>query len=215
MKKTVMILSALAFIAGSLQAQEILIKDLDGDGITDTVRIKESKIDDENSLARFICLLSSHRFEEIKSQPINIPHFANTVVEVGVTSTKSGFEIFTNEAFMGFREQKAQFRFDRQTGKMQLIGMTNASSGNAEGDDKGKSSVNLLTGDYIGDWYLLEPNLEKLVKIPTIKAKMNFGKIYFEDFINTLFKYEKECNELRYEQQRKVIEANIEKYYKE
>lgn len=58
--------------------------------------------------------------------------------------------------------------------------------GNATNDGGGEASINLLTGEYVGNWHYFDhlANNEKgmLVKIPTIKAKMQFKKIYLEDF---------------------------------
>jgi hypothetical protein len=209
MKKTGFILSVLALLAGGYgQAQEILVKDLDGDNIMDTIRIEIVRVDENENSARIICFLSSRQFEKIQSQiAITYTTMGLTVVELKILPTKNGFEFYSSFSYQGFHEEKAQFRYDRKTEKIQLIGMARTSTGNADRHREGKSSVNLLTGDYIGDWYLLEPNLDKLIKIPTIKTKMDFGKIYLEDFDGyILADFSATCNKLRYEQERKIIE---------
>lgn len=64
--------------------------------------------------------------------------------------------------------------------------MSEYAFGNAANDGSGEASVNLLTGDYIGDWnyfdHLANNENGELVKIPTIKAKLQFKKIYLEEF---------------------------------
>ena len=82
---------------------------------------------------------------------------------------------------------------------MQLIGMSRYEFGNVLNDDSGESSVNLLTGDYIGNWNfsVWENEDDKLIKIPTIKTKMYFKTINLEDFSqDTYFDYAKKCAEL-------------------
>ncbi len=69
--------------------------------------------------------------------------------------------------------------------------------GNAANDGSGKSSVNLLTGDYIGNWNYYDETKNKLVKIPTIKTKMYFPKIYLEEF-NDETNYPEKCATLYY-----------------
>lgn len=84
---------------------------------------------------------------------------------------------------------------------MRLIGMDRYEFGNAANDGSGESSVNLLTGDYIGDWNYYDPSANEeageLIKIPTIKTKMLFAKIYLEAFSEeTYFGYAERCSEL-------------------
>lgn len=166
--------------------QEKLIKDLDNDRRMDTVYLskKESTI---------VCQLSSQKFAKIQSLPIE-----NLNDNAGINATKNGFEFFNDWMRAGF---KTRFRYNRDTKKMQLIGMGRYSYGGATHDGSGESSVNLLTHDYIGDWNYFNTSANKgegrLVKIPTIRTKMKFNAIYLETFNeDTYFDYEAKCTKL-------------------
>ena len=244
MRKLVIILNILTFL-GNAAAQNdveeiveawykdnILVKDLDGDGIMDTVRLEyfihPSQINEywaiydnyhicdtvSESHICLVCLLSSQQFEKMYSQILDFGFetLSLTARDYKVTATRNGFEYAFGQAYMGYHVQSAQFRYDNRVGKMQLIGMSHESTGNAEKDGRGKSSVNLLTGDHIGDWLMYEYNLDRLVKMPTIRTKMDFGKIYLEDFCgSTLADFYRQTDKLRYEQSRNIIETNLEK----
>ena len=227
MKNKIIII--LLITINSVFAQEILIKDLDGDGVMDTVcfeytvrplcHIYENRIisDDvhicdtiSEDYLRIVCLLSSRQFEKMYSREIwsNFWECCNEV-DYYIAPTCNGFEYYVQYTHY---VTKAQFRYERQTEKIQLIGMSSYNIGRANGDGKGRSSVNLLTKDFIGDWNLLEPNLDKLVKIPTIKTRMDFGKIYLESFDDeVLSDYYMKSDELHNEQAMEVVKTNIEK----
>ena len=191
-KKMVTILLTLAFFTSSY-AQTMtktqdenatnsngkLIKDLDGDGVLDSVYIEDSRI---------ICRLSTQNFEKMQSQEVDI--FDGSHIE----NAKNGF--YFNINFMRGGHQN-QFKYDNKTKRIQLIGMSRYQLGNAANDGSGESSVNLLTNDYIGDWNYFDHNKTVLIKIPTIKTKMALGKVYLEDFSEeTYFGFAKKCEEL-------------------
>ncbi|SHE82874.1 hypothetical protein [Pedobacter caeni] len=166
--------------------QEKLIKDLDHDGVKDTVYLsgKESII---------VCRLSSQKFTKIQSQAL-----ANLDDNAGIKATKSGFELFNDWMRTGF---KTQFRYNKDTKKVQLIGVSRYSYGGATHDGSGESSLNLLTHDYIGDWNYFNPAANKgsgkLVKIPTIRTKMKFKTVNLESFdLGVYDDYEAKCTKL-------------------
>ena len=176
----------------SLQAEETeqeyawkkaTVKDLDNDQIKDTVFF-----DYEKSI--IVCKLSSQNFKPIESTPIEITNGFRTYVY----ETKNGFGFANHWMRAGYENQ---FRYDSKSKRIQLIGMSRYEYGNAANDGSGESSVNLLTNDYIGNWYYYDECREKLTKVPTIKAKMPLGKIYLEDFSEeTYFGYAEKCAEL-------------------
>lgn len=182
----------LLIASNNIWAQHKLVKDMDGDGIRDTVRIEcvlqsDSTLDNYTYIA---CRLSSLQFEEMQSRKIFIPYWIFLEIRLGILSTKNGFEFFVNYTRDG---KKAQFRYDKQAKRIQLIGMSRYETGNR----KGKSSVNLLTGNYIGEWHAMDYSLDRQFRIPTIKTKMDFGTIYLEDFNEEIFsEYYKRCSSL-------------------
>lgn len=167
-----------------------LYKDVDNDSIIDTVYIDSIK-------SAIVCKLSTYNFNKITSKPIDILNDQS-----GINETINGFEFFNDWMRSGY---KNQFRFNQKTRKIQLIGMSRYEFGNAANDGSGESSVNLLSGDYIGDWNYFDykANNEKgeLIKIPTIKAKMKFKVINLEDFSDEIyFDFAEKCSALFYKQ---------------
>ena len=68
----------------------------------------------------------------------------------------------------------------------------------------GKSSINLLTNQYIGDFYAVKN--EKLLKLPTIKKKMILPETYLDTFSGIfLFQFEDKCIKF-FEKAKKEIE---------
>ena len=166
--------------------QEKLIKDLDGDGVKDTVYLSRKA-------SIIVCRLSSQKFAKIQSQPLG-----NLNDNAGIRATKNGFELFNDWMRAGF---KTQFRYSKKSKKVQLIGLGRYSYGGATHDGSGESSVNLLTHDYIGGWNYFNPSANKgegrLVKIPTIRTKMKFKTINLETFNeDTYIDYERKCTKL-------------------
>ena len=170
-----------------LTAQDQLLKDIDFDSVKDSIFLdrKDSVI---------ICKLSSKDFKVQKSKPIE---YLNEISS-GLSETKNGFELNNNWMRSGY---SAQFRFEKKEKRIRLIGMSRYEFGNAVNDGSGESSVNLLTGDYIGDWnyfdHLADNENGELIKIPTIKTKMVFRKIYLEDFNDEIpYNFTSECAQL-------------------
>ena len=189
--------------------QDRLVKDLDGDGKMDTVYIEYFLANDTIHVnhSLIVCQLSSKQFQKSTSQGIRIDYWGFPEIRKGFTATKNGFEFHVDYTRDGI---KGQFRYDKQAEKMQLIGMSRYQTGRAEGGGKGTSSVNLLTGDHVGDWLMYDYNLDKVLKIPTIKAKMYFGTIFLEDFSdNTISDYWMACDRFVYERKMEIIRANL------
>lgn len=181
MKKPVVTLIFL-FTQLAVFGQNKLLKDVDHDGITDTVYVDSAK-------HTIVCKLSTKNYNPISSKPIEILNLMSGVVE-----TKSGFEFFNDWMRAGY---KNQFRYNTKTKKIQLIGMSRYEFGNAVNDGSGESSANLLTGDYIGNWNYYDMDKDELIKIPTIKTKMKFNLTNLEDFGEEIyFGYAKSCAEL-------------------
>lgn len=181
MKKNIIIVT-LTILTNLAFGQNKLVKDIDSDGKNDTIFIDVEK-------SRIVCVLSTLNYKSVSSKPIDILNEPS-----GITETKSGFEFFNDWMRAGY---KNQFRYNSKTKKIQLIGMSRYEFGNAANDGSGESSVNLLTGDYIGNWNYYDMEKDSLIKIPTIKTKMKFKTINISDFSDeTYFNYSEKCAEL-------------------
>ena len=182
------LLLILLFTFQSFSAQ--VIKDLDGDLIKDTVTFNAEK-------GMIICKLSTQKFKPIRSQPD-----LTDEMQSGVQETKSGFEFIVNYMRAGFAHQ---FRYEPKDKKVRLIGMSMYNFGPASNDGSGEGSVNLLTNTYIGEWYHYDDPKSKLIKMPTIKSKMVFPKIYLDNYSGSyLNEFQKKSNALYYQYKKKM-----------
>lgn len=176
-------------IAQNTSSQEV-IKDLDGDGIKDSVWYDQNR----NII---VCKLSTHHFQDLYSQS-ELSHEMNA----GVRATKNGFEFFVNHMRAGYANQ---FRYEPKDKKIRLIGMSRYEFGPASNDGSGESSVNLLTNDYIGEWHHYDIHKNALIKMPTIKSKMFFPKIYLEEFDGaSQSEFQEKCSKLYYKEKKKM-----------
>ena len=143
------------------------------------------------------CKLSSQNFKAIYSQE-NLSDEINS----GVQETKNGFEFINHFMRAGYA---SQFRYEAKDQKIRLIGMSRYEFGPANNNGSGKSSVNLLTNNYIGEWYHYDMDKEKLVKMPVIKTKMYFPKTYLEDYDGQSHsEYGEKCSALYYLEKKKM-----------
>ncbi len=178
------------------QQEDKFLKDLDFDTIIDT-----TYIDYKN--ATIVCKLSSKNFKKIESQPIEILNLQSGIVEA-----QNGFKFENHWMRSGYSNQ---FRYDKASQKIQLIGMSRYEFGDVVNDGSGASSVNLLTDDYIGNWNYYDDEKDELKKIPSIQTKMYFSKTFLENFNeNTYFDFAKKCTELYH--RFKEIEINSQQY---
>lgn len=196
--KQINLIPILFLISFSVLGQGKLIKDLDFDGIDDSVYY------DENSNT-VICKLSTQKFKPIVNDVIET--YGNGIQ---IIDAKNGFYLNINWMRAGYSNQ---FRYNKKTKKMQLIGMSRYEFGNAANDGSGESSVNLLNGDYIGDWnfydHLANNEEGELIKIPTIKTKMKFKEINFEDFSDgTFFDFADRCSTLYYKEKERMLKEH-------
>lgn len=166
-------------------AQEKFVKDIDFDGVSDTVYFDKEK-------SVIVCQLSTQKFKPIHSLPISGMEYTNNY---SIQDSKNGFEFMLAFGRYGVANQ---FRYEKRTKRFRLIGMRRIESDINWYGANGISSVNLLTGKYIGNWqYNDKERNENLVEMPVIKSKMYFGKIYLEDFNETVYNdYDKRCTSL-------------------
>ncbi|UQB68674.1 hypothetical protein [Epilithonimonas zeae] len=153
--------------------EKMLSADFDGDNIKDKVYL------DSNNGA-VVYQLSSQKFNKVSSD-----QFEDSG-EIFFDKAKNGFKVNLNQMRAGYTYQ---FRYEKETGKMRLIGMERYEFGPANNDGSGESSVNLLTNTYIGEWNYFDDNKTKLVKMPPIKKKMVLPKTYFDNLGNVFSTY--------------------------
>ena len=184
MKQQFAILLILIVALVNAQSTRQIIKDFDGDKKLDTVLI-------DSDTRKLLCALSTNNYNRISSLKIKSLNFGNTLVE-----TKKGFEFWNDYGRSGWINE---FQYNKKEKKMQLIKIRRTDYDRFRQKYRkelkkgsGKSSINLLTNKYVGNFY---DELEgKLRKLPTITATMVFTETYlycFSDAIN--FEFEKKC----------------------
>lgn len=173
------------FFCTNTLAQENLVKDIDFDGLQDTVYIDTKK-------GVIVCQLSTQNCKLLNSLPIyEIKEATNYLLQ----ESEKGFKFS-----IGYNQYSisSQFRYEKTTKRIRLIGMQRRESDYSWYGANGSSSVNLLTNTYIGNWqYNDEKRNKRLIEIPTIKSKMYLGKIYIENFNEKVYNgYDERCTAL-------------------
>lgn len=156
----------IAFPALVCAQDKSLSADFDGDRIPDKVYV-----DAQDGVV--VYELSSQGFKPVKSSGFEDSG------EIFFENAKGGFKVKITQMRAG---GAYQFRYAQDAGKMRLIGMERYEFGPASNDGSGKSSVNLITGKYVGEWNYFDERRNKLIKMPTIAKSMNFQRVYFDTF---------------------------------
>lgn len=150
-----------------------LTADFDGDKVADKVYL-------DSKIGAVVYELSSQKFKKVSSDGFEDNG------EIFFDKTKNGFKVKISQMRSG---NSYQFRYEKESAKMRLIGMERYEFGPANNDGSGESSVNLLTNTYIGEWNYFDNEKIKLIKIPTVKKKMVFPKTYFDTLKNEFSTY--------------------------
>tara|TARA_R110000751_G_scaffold135_1_gene521 strand:+ start:13227 stop:13811 length:585 start_codon:yes stop_codon:yes gene_type:complete len=184
MKQLVVIIPFIVFNITLAQSTRQITKDFDGDKKMDTVYI-------DSDLDKLICVLSSNNYKKIESLKIRSLNFGNTLVK-----TKNGFQFWNDYGRSGWINE---FEYNNNVKKMQLIkiyrtdyDLNRHTYGDLVKNGSGKSSVDLKSNTYIGDFYDVYNG--KLRKLPTITKQLIFTDTFlycFSDDIN--FEFEKKC----------------------
>lgn len=182
MKNILLTLLILSQYLSFSQSFERFEKDIDFDNVYDTIYVDYDK-------ATIVCKLSSLDFKKTESLPIE-----SLTEQSGVSSSKNGFKYNNIWMRAGY---SSQFKYNKKTKKIELIGMSRYEFGNAANDGSGESSVNLLTDDYIGNWNYYDHETDELKKIPSIKTKMYLSTVSLNQFNEkTYSNYSEQCAKL-------------------
>lgn len=156
--------------------------DFDGDGKPDSAYMDKACV---------VCKLSTHGFAEMRSQPIEI---LNDQSGIACDDKGDSFCFYNHWMRAGYYNY---FSYDRQAGRLKLVGMSRYELGNATNDGSGESSVDMTTGELSADWNYYDQEADLLFTIPTIKATLKLGTVYLEDFSDqTYFDYATQDAEL-------------------
>ncbi|MET7001502.1 hypothetical protein [Chitinophaga defluvii] len=185
--KQVIVSVILALLFTAVYAQDFnpndtLILDMDFDKKTDTIIFDKTR-------AVIISMLSTQKFIARTSLELA---FEEPLSGIRKTSgTFNGFTYFVPHMRAGYH---CEFTYNKSLKKIQLTAMTRYEFGPANNDGSGESSINLLTGNYVGDWNYFDMESDELVKIPTIKRKITLPKTYLENFNDEIvYKYIDTC----------------------
>lgn len=183
--KIFLFLFVVTFSCTQAFAQEKLVKDIDFDGKKDKVQFDKDK-------GIIIYQLSTKKFKTLYSLPISGMEYASNYY---IKDSENGFEFAIEFGRYGMSNQ---FKYEKITKRIRLIGIRRRESDMSWDGANGGSSVNLLTGKYIGNWqYNDKDRNQHLVEMPTIKSNMYFGKIYLDDFSDKVYNdYDSRCTTL-------------------
>ncbi len=161
MKRIILLCSLVLSVAVSYAQETKVTADLDGDGKPDKFWINGDKVQYQ---------LSTQKNVTKSSKPLDIEGLNNTlsvsknVVSMSMWAMRYGGSL--------------KLRYDKIAGDFRVIGHDSENFGPANNDGSGKSSYNLLTGDYVANWNRWDEEKEKLIPQPTIKKKIPAKKYY-------------------------------------
>lgn len=181
MKSKILIIFILTLISiHCLNSQNIIIADLDKDGLSDTTYIDTTSFEQESLKAIIVCKLSSKRFEPIYSLP--------TYYDRGNSNSRPlnagdiNFWYSTNGMRAG---QEYEFSYESSTGKIRLISSYIFSLGNVVGDGSQEIIIDLVDGTIRGETCFFDYMNEEIISTP-INEKKDFKAIYLEEFSSDL-----------------------------
>lgn len=190
MKKLILIFF-LGLTGVRLSAQSSLVKDLDHDGIKDSIFYKDRKIEVK---------LSTLVFESIKSLDLQGIYFQYATCSIKNDSVGFGFNVEYRGANM-LTEQTNYFAYSLKEKKLRLIRMTLSIGG---GGNEVDASADLLTGEFKAQWqdyYDAKDSAYTHEPLPIIRKKMQFPAIFLKDYDGTSFQeFETEADKV-YEQE--------------
>jgi len=196
MNKYICIFALILLSIYALSAQDkdkARIWDIDKDGKPDYAVLDTTQM-------KIVCKLSTHNYIPIESMVIE-----NYENQDYILLDDSGFGYYNNWMRAGYA---CYFGYDENKKRIRLVTMTRYEFGNAANDGSGESSINLLTGEYTGNWNYADYETLELFNIPAINTHMEFPEIYLEDFSDeTYFDYGEKCAEL-YHKYKKIHQEN-------
>lgn len=172
--KLFVIFYIMIYISAAVFAQDsskfILIKDIDSDNIADTIRL--SPID-----SVIVCSLSTRQYRRINSKKIYIDN--ENTMGIRLIASNRGFIYAFDWMRAGY---SSEFVYDEQKKHIRLSKVSSYYLGNALGDGRHDTNLNLLTNEYNRSSFYFDNEKEVLVKEPDIREKYESPLIYLEDY---------------------------------
>jgi len=167
MRKWWMVFVAILWVVRA-QAQDELpqkvVYDFDGDGKEDVFEIRKGYL----SYA-----LTSQKGKEVRSKGAGYSD---------VTWLELVKNVVVYQCQFNRGQNTFKFRYDPKLGQFKLIGYDNDQFGNATNDGSGSASYNLLTGNYIAQWFYFDDKKEELIGKPEIRKKLPIKTYLLKDF---------------------------------
>lgn len=153
----------------SFGQRDMLVRDLDGDGISDTIRLDSEK-------SCIVCLLSAHNFTPIYSSELYLENMNGMGSSVSATKTGFYYSFDWMRAGEGY-----EFVYEKETERLRLVYMNSYAFGNAVGDGRQDLNIDLLTGECSGVVHYFDYEKEELIP-STIDLKIEIPPMYVENF---------------------------------
>lgn len=159
-------------------AKEMIVKDLDGDGKFDKITInQETKTIDY--------LLSSSAYKKQTSLP-----FAELSKDASLEETKNGFKFENN---IGTTVFTSFFRYNKKENNIELVALKRKIVSNDYSTENGESSFDTVSKEFVGKWNRLDQSTNKVIALPTLKAKIDLENVSLNNFNdNYLKKFEQQ-----------------------
>ncbi len=154
-------------------AKDTIVKDLDGDGKFDKISINQET-------KTIIYLLSSLDYKKQTSLP-----FDELSKDAALEETKNGFKFENN---IGNTVFTSFFRYNKKENNIELVALKRKIISNDYSAENGESSFDTVSKEFIGKWNRLDQTTNKVIALPTLKAKIDLENVSLNQFNDTYLK---------------------------
>lgn len=154
-------------ILQTLFANDVIVKDFDGDNKLDKVYINYTT----NTI---VYLLSSCDYLEKQSLS-----FSKLSKDIKLIETKNGFKLenkLDNVVYLSY------FKFNKENNNLELVGINRKIKSLNNEFENGESSYKFSTQELVAKWNYISKTTKEMVSMPTLKTKFILNKIHLDSF---------------------------------
>ncbi|MDD2368891.1 MAG: hypothetical protein PHQ90_06275 [Sulfuricurvum sp.] len=160
------------FLSSSLlYGQNTLLQDIDFDTKEDRVYLDSSN--------RIVCELSTNKYQQIYSEPIN------SGGNDRIVGLSEGFAFISSDKRAS---HVSRFHYDKKSNQILLDSIESTNITYTPNDDNSCDSLNLLTNTFTADFKYFDENEQRLVSLPFVYESVSFPKVSLSQYGNLVYK---------------------------
>lgn len=148
-------------------ANDMIVKDIDGDGKLDKIYIHHKN----NTI---VYLLSSTNYSKKESLS-----FSKLDKSAKLIETKNGFKLENNLDNITYL---SYFKFNSDFKNLELVGINRKINSSNDDFENGESNYKFSTQELVAKWNYISQKTKKIISIPTVKTKLILNKVHLDNF---------------------------------